>query len=100
LLKEDSFLPNHFYAVSDPEICTACGTCVENCSANCIRMDEISKIDSQMCYGCGACASTCPEKAIIMVRKTDEEIEKLDAEMIETAMGMFEKTSPNWDYGI
>ena len=99
LLKENPVLPNHFYAVSDPELCKACGTCEERCPADCIELDEFSKHDSEKCYGCGACASVCPEKAVTMVRRSEEEIERVDAEMVEAGVALLSKTTMNWDFG-
>ena len=45
--------------------CVGCGTCVENCNALAIELeDDIAVIDENMCIGCGVCVHLCPENAI------------------------------------
>jgi len=48
----------------DPEKCTHCGICAENC-----RYDAISeehKVDPVDCEGCAVCYHVCPEEAVIL----------------------------------
>jgi electron transport complex protein RnfB len=66
---------SNYYAVVDPETCTACETCVERCQVNAIRMeDDVSVIAKDRCIGCGLCASTCPTESITMVAKHPKEM--------------------------
>lgn len=67
-----------YYAVIDPEACTACGLCAaERCQVGAIAQDAGAfHIVPQKCIGCGLCISTCPTEAIAMVKK--------DAELLET----------------
>lgn len=49
----------------DGEKCIACGTCIENCPAEAITIDEGgAKIDHEKCIGCGTCIAICPEEAV------------------------------------
>jgi ferredoxin len=52
----------------DPETCTGCGTCVDWCPTEAIRMDDTGKAvrDAGACFGCGVCARFCPEDAIVL----------------------------------
>jgi Pyruvate/2-oxoacid:ferredoxin oxidoreductase delta subunit len=52
----------------DRETCTGCGTCVEWCPTEAIRMDDSGKAvrDAGACFGCGVCARFCPEDAIAL----------------------------------
>ncbi|MCK5340750.1 MAG: ATP-binding protein [Desulfobulbaceae bacterium] len=51
----------------DPSSCTGCGTCVEICHFEAIKMaDETAAMVPFACEGCGVCASFCPEEAITL----------------------------------
>ncbi len=57
------------YPRIDPDICDGCGTCVEVCRFDAIRIDDgeiVPTIDLFSCEGCGACATLCPQEAIAM----------------------------------
>ncbi len=51
------------------ELCTGCGTCVENCHFNVIELNENNKAErvGENCVGCGICSYNCPENAISMI---------------------------------
>ncbi|MFX1295260.1 MAG: ATP-binding protein [Promethearchaeota archaeon] len=53
----------------DESECTGCGTCVENCPAEVIAMeDDIAKIvNPDDCTECGVCEENCPSEAIKLV---------------------------------
>ena len=50
----------------DPDACSGCGTCVEWCPTEAVRLDEedLAIRDESACFGCGVCARFCPESAI------------------------------------
>lgn len=54
-------------AVVDPEKCTGCETCVDECPSEAIEMkDEIAVVDEEACADCGVCVDACPAEAITM----------------------------------
>jgi uncharacterized protein (DUF362 family)/Pyruvate/2-oxoacid:ferredoxin oxidoreductase delta subunit len=51
----------------DRELCTICGTCVDQCSASALSMgDEGPVVDADTCITCFCCQEVCPEKAITL----------------------------------
>jgi len=66
---------SHYYAVIDPDECTACGVCAdERCQVNAIEeTGDVYEIIREKCIGCGVCVSTCPTEAITLVHKSPEE---------------------------
>lgn len=49
----------------EPEKCSGCGRCVDNCSTEAIqRNDELMVIQEWKCIGCDKCIDVCPEDAI------------------------------------
>ena len=64
-----------YRASIDPELCTACGNCLERCQIDAIvEGGEYMDIDPARCIGCGLCVTTCPEEAVGMVLKEDVEV--------------------------
>jgi electron transport complex protein RnfB len=65
---------SNYYASKDQETCTVCGTCLERCQVNAIRIEnDQTIIDRGRCIGCGLCVSTCPTGSITMVRKSRQD---------------------------
>jgi NAD-dependent dihydropyrimidine dehydrogenase PreA subunit len=52
--------------IINPEECTRCDTCVDECPMEAIIEDGKGKyiIISDLCTDCGSCADVCPEEAI------------------------------------
>jgi ferredoxin len=50
----------------DRDECVGCGTCVDECPEEAIKMDdeEIAVIDAEKCNECGTCVEACPSEAI------------------------------------
>ena len=74
------------------EMCTGCGTCVEECPVGAIALDEhdLARIDEQECIRCGTCHDVCPEEA---VRHDSERIpQEVEANLqwVRKLMGHFE----------
>lgn len=57
----------------DPEICNACGRCVQWCPVNAITIgpDRVAEVDYELCYGCGECVAACPNGSIKIAWKTE-----------------------------
>ncbi|MFX0019744.1 MAG: 4Fe-4S binding protein [Promethearchaeota archaeon] len=69
------FFSANFYADVDSEFCTGCGTCVERCQMEAIKLvNDFSKVNKNKCIGCGNCVPTCPESAI-QLKKKDRELD-------------------------
>lgn len=50
---------------ADPELCTACGACIEHCPVSALTMqDAIPVVDVGICITCFCCQEICPEKAM------------------------------------
>lgn len=69
-----AIVKSNYYAITDYENCTNCGTCEERCQVNAIQIaDDCTIIDRGRCIGCGICASACPTGSIAMIHKSPEE---------------------------
>mgnify|MGYP002476760521 CR=1 FL=1 len=52
---------------ADPDLCTACGTCVDHCTVSALSMvDNLPRVDADTCITCFCCQELCPEKAITL----------------------------------
>ena len=50
---------------ADPELCTACGSCIDHCPVSALTMQEqLPVVDAEVCIACFCCQEICPEKAI------------------------------------
>ncbi|RJP30867.1 MAG: 4Fe-4S ferredoxin [Actinobacteria bacterium] len=69
----------------DPDVCTACGTCLDRCQIEAIvEGEEYMEVDPARCIGCGLCVPTCPADAVEMVLK--EDLEAPPANVVEMNM--------------
>ena len=51
----------------DKEKCTGCETCVDECPAVAIKIEnEKAKVDKELCVDCETCIDVCPSEAISM----------------------------------
>ncbi len=51
----------------DPELCTGCGTCLEQCPVSALSMsDHLPQADPDTCIICFCCQEICPEKAVTL----------------------------------
>jgi uncharacterized protein (DUF362 family)/Pyruvate/2-oxoacid:ferredoxin oxidoreductase delta subunit len=52
---------------ANSQLCTACGTCVEQCPVSALSMDDhLPQVDTDKCITCFCCQEICPEKAITL----------------------------------
>jgi uncharacterized protein (DUF362 family)/Pyruvate/2-oxoacid:ferredoxin oxidoreductase delta subunit len=52
---------------ADPELCTSCGTCIDQCPVSALSMsDGLPLVDADTCITCFCCQEVCPEKAITL----------------------------------
>jgi uncharacterized protein (DUF362 family)/NAD-dependent dihydropyrimidine dehydrogenase PreA subunit len=50
---------------ADPELCTACGQCVDHCPVSALSMKgKVPVVDAESCIACFCCQEICPEKAM------------------------------------
>ena len=50
---------------ADPELCTACGSCIDHCPVSALAMrGNIPVVDAEICITCFCCQEICPEKAM------------------------------------
>jgi len=69
LLAPKPWQENDFYsgnlAVVNPDLCTACGECVERCRYGAVSLaGEAARVAPSSCEGCGVCVHFCPAGAI------------------------------------
>lgn len=49
----------------DKDKCTGCETCVDECPAVAITMEDgKAKVDKDLCVDCESCVDVCPSEAI------------------------------------
>lgn len=52
---------------ADPDLCTGCETCVEQCPGSALTMvDGLPQVDMDLCVTCFCCQEMCPEKAMAL----------------------------------
>ena len=53
---------------ADPELCTACGTCIEQCPVSALSLEgQLPRVDPEICISCFCCQEICPEKAMTLM---------------------------------
>jgi electron transport complex protein RnfB len=75
-----------FVNTVDENLCTACGLCVDSCQFDALSMELTAIVNQTSCVGCGVCVSTCPDKALILVRRPEEEIKPVPQSIEEWGM--------------
>jgi uncharacterized protein (DUF362 family)/Pyruvate/2-oxoacid:ferredoxin oxidoreductase delta subunit len=52
---------------ADPELCTACGACIEHCPVSALTMEaNLPVADADICITCFCCQEICPDKAMAL----------------------------------
>jgi MinD superfamily P-loop ATPase len=69
-IKEEHEFSSGSKAVIDPEKCSVCGLCMEQCRFNAIHLNEhgIPEVKPFQCEGCRLCERICPEQAITSIQ--------------------------------
>ncbi len=62
-----------YCAEADPDACTACEACVDQCQMAAIEVEETARVLAQRCIGCGLCVAVCEFDALRLVEKGPEE---------------------------
>jgi formate hydrogenlyase subunit 6/NADH:ubiquinone oxidoreductase subunit I len=71
--KPADVVASNYYAQVNAELCAGCGTCVERCPTDAVKLkDAVSSVDLARCIGCGLCVPTCSENAMFLVKKAQE----------------------------
>ena len=64
-VREEEDFVGHREPRFDPEKCTGCGACVENCAFEALSLEDgFPRFDPFACEGCGLCARVCPTEAV------------------------------------
>ncbi|MHA1379164.1 MAG: FAD-dependent oxidoreductase [Candidatus Helarchaeota archaeon] len=77
ILSKDHIEAEGVVAVVNPNRCTGCSLCVENCAYNAVEIDEekmIAVVNEALCKGCGTCSANCRSSAIDLLGFTNEQI--------------------------
>lgn len=77
-----------FEPAFDAELCVACGTCIERCPPEALKMGEadVPVVNTDRCFGCGVCATGCPQGAIAMQTKPDFPVPPKTVKELVTAL--------------
>jgi len=57
-------MPKTMAVTIDKDKCNACGSCVDACPVEAIKLEDKAKVDEETCIDCGTCVDECPEEAI------------------------------------
>jgi electron transport complex protein RnfB len=72
---------SNYYAEVDPELCTACGKCIERCQMEArVIVNNIATVNLDRCIGCGNCVTVCETNASYLKQKEKEVLPPKDKE--------------------
>ncbi len=74
-----------FVCTVDEALCSGCENCLNYCQFGALSMNVTIQINPVSCMGCGVCVAACPSEALILVRRSEEEIMPIP------------ETSSDWD---
>ncbi|MFX0042506.1 MAG: ATP-binding protein [Candidatus Hodarchaeota archaeon] len=75
LPRPSRIIPGNFESEINSDLCVGCGTCIERCQTNAIKLvEDKAKVILKRCIGCGVCVPTCPEGAIQLKKKDEENV--------------------------
>lgn len=68
-----TLVASNYFAKSNSDTCTRCGTCIDRCQMEAITLqDDKAFVDANRCIGCGNCVKTCPSEAMHLEKKAFE----------------------------
>jgi NAD-dependent dihydropyrimidine dehydrogenase PreA subunit len=69
----DVIMATYFIRETDEAECTGCGSCVEVCPVDALRMDgDFPAVEEDWCVGCGLCVPECSCSAARLRKKSDK----------------------------
>ena len=82
------FFNSGFQPRFDPDLCTACETCIEQCPPEALAMgdNDVPQVNLDRCFGCAVCATGCPSDAIVMEVKPDFPVPPKDTKELVTSL--------------
>jgi electron transport complex protein RnfB len=87
---------SNYYAEVDPELCNACGKCVEKCQMEAQTIvDNVATVNLDRCIGCGNCVTVCDTNACYLKQKEKELLPPKDKEA--SYMKVMFKRGGTWD---
>lgn len=87
--KPASVVASPFMVVTDSEICSGCGNCVERCQMEAMSLENgVSVLDEDRCIGCGLCVTTCSTESLLLVRKPVEDLPKVPKTLVDKYIRM------------
>jgi Pyruvate/2-oxoacid:ferredoxin oxidoreductase delta subunit len=73
-----------FRAVVDPDVCVACGDCLDHCQFGALSIPEwVCQVDYAHCVGCGLCTTACSTGALSLERRPEGEVPSPPADIKE-----------------
>ena len=73
---------SYYFASVDNSQCTGCSECIDRCNFGAISIeDRVAKINTDYCMGCGLCVSQCSLGALSLIRKPEDQITLLPANL-------------------
>ena len=87
--KPASIVSSSFVANMNSETCTGCGTCIDRCQTEALKMEDGKAIlDADRCIGCGLCVSTCPTDSLNLMRKPESEQAKVPKDFDQAVINL------------
>ena len=73
----------NYYAKVDPDLCTGCEDCVDQCQLDALAMeDDVATVNRDRCIGCGNCVANCTADAIQLQKKEEESLPPINTKAL------------------
>ena len=84
ILSQEQLFHSPTVAMANPNLCTACGMCVDVCPYDALSLNDVVVVVNEvLCEGCGTCSATCLRGAIEVLNNTQSQVH----EMISASLG-------------